>query len=380
MSDPNPEYYNQQTVVAYGDLGAGSLFIIYDPTRSAGDRDVNVLVSSLVSALDDAYLQVANNLSELDDVPTARTNLGLGGLAILDPADLESGGSDELEIALSQIPSIDSQASTFLGAATLLAQQQALDLEPGVDVQAWDTLLQTIADAASFDAAGLVAKTGVQTGIDGTKQFIEAITIEKAASSTALLTVLGGSTGGDIIVLRRTSGTTAEYSWSLSGGNLQFKDNVASKQVIALAYDGTYRALYLGTRSAAPANASTEDGLIAAQSHNSSNTNQSAGHLRLQGGLGNGTGTPGDVIIQTGVAGSSGSTVHSVSERARFTATGAFQMGGANTVITSGRYFQLVLVPTASLPSAVGRRGQLAYDSTTEKAICSDNTAWQNLY
>lgn len=75
----------------------------------------------------------------------------------------ESGGSDELEIALSQIPSINSHASTFLGAETLLAQQQALDLEPGVDVQAWDTLLQTIANAASLDAAGILTKTDVQT-------------------------------------------------------------------------------------------------------------------------------------------------------------------------------------------------------------------------
>jgi hypothetical protein len=59
--------------------------------------------------------------------------------------------------------------------------------------------------------------------------------------------------------------------------------------------------------------------------------------------------------------------------------SGALKLA-TNTVINSDRHFVLRQYPTGSLPSAVGRRGQLVYDSTTEKALCSNNTTWNNLY
>lgn len=111
------------------------------------------------------------------DVAAQRTTLGLGGLAILDPTDLESGGSDELEISLSQIPGLaaayqplDSDL-TALAALTTQAYGRALlevaseaalkaliNLEIGTDVEAYDAdisktdVIETITAQKTFQA------------------------------------------------------------------------------------------------------------------------------------------------------------------------------------------------------------------------------------
>lgn len=57
------------------------------------------------------------------------------------------------------------------------------------------------------------------------------------------------------------------------------------------------------------------------QPYGASGTNKSANNFILAGGKGTGTGTPGNVIIQTSTAGSSGTTLQTLSTRATFSAT-----------------------------------------------------------
>lgn len=154
-------------------------------TRILGDLLKSGKDLSPVSADKGFYTSSSDTLATFD--------LTSAGLALLDDADAAEqratlGVSSTAEIAAAYQP-LDSDLTAiaaltttsfgraFLALANEAAFKAAVNLEVGTDVQAQDALLQTIADAVSFDAAGLVAKSGDQTGIAGTKQFLGLLTL-----------------------------------------------------------------------------------------------------------------------------------------------------------------------------------------------------------
>lgn len=111
----------------------------------------------------------------IDDADTTaqRTTLGLGGLAILDPADLESGGSDELEIALSQIPGLGTAAESDTGDFATAAQG-------------------ALADSAVQPAA-LAAHEADTTAIHGITDTSQIATLNTAQTITGIKTITASS-------------------------------------------------------------------------------------------------------------------------------------------------------------------------------------------
>lgn len=86
------------------------------------------------------------------------------------------------------------------GATTVLGAQQALDVEPGVDVQAYSAKLQSIVDLSGSFSAGIIQVVGYSNS--NTAQFVETTTFGRSliddASSSAARTTLGLVIGTDV--------------------------------------------------------------------------------------------------------------------------------------------------------------------------------------
>lgn len=147
-------------------LGLGSI-----ATQAA--NNVAITGGSITGITD---LAVADGGTGASDAASARTNLGLGTIATQDANSVSiTGGSisgiTDLAIADGGTGSSTAAgARTNLGsgavgdnvfvAATASAAQQAMDVEVGVDVQAWDADLDAV---AGLSANGVIARTGAGT-------------------------------------------------------------------------------------------------------------------------------------------------------------------------------------------------------------------------
>lgn len=141
-----------------------------------------------------------------------------------------------------------------------------------------------------------------------------ATTIGTLTSSVAQLIVQGGSGGGPMIRLSRTSGGTATFSWALTGGGLSFADEVSGATTTNIFGDSSQNQLYLGQRLTGTAN--TRACLLGATTFAAGAGTDVAGVTTIiQGSLGTGAGTVGSIIIRSGVAGTSGTTTQSTVDR-----------------------------------------------------------------
>ena len=103
-----------------------------DPAANISQSKISNLTSDLAAKAEDAdVLKIANDLSDLSDASTARTNLGLGSAALSDAGDFESAGALSAHINDSEdahaASAIDVDASSLGLGSTNYNVQQAVD-------------------------------------------------------------------------------------------------------------------------------------------------------------------------------------------------------------------------------------------------------------
>jgi hypothetical protein len=166
---------------------------------------------------------------------------------------------------------------------------------------------------------GATARTSIGLGTTDAVSFATLdtsgpATLGNSASSMTQLTVRGGSSGGPILALARTAGTTATFSFALAGGGLSFSDLVAGQVVANLFGNTSMNELYIGNK--AFGTASNRPALLSSTTQTSAAGADLPGNdLNLQGAGGTGAGVPGDVVIKTATALASGTTAQTAIER-----------------------------------------------------------------
>ena len=134
------------------------------------------------------------------------------------------------------------------------------------------------------------------------------------SASSAQVKVKGGQFGGPMFTLARTLGAVIQFSWALGGGGLSFTDDTNGFTVFNLYGDASSNDVYLGSRGKTT-NDSARPSLISGQTYNVASSDISAGNLSIQGGLGQGAGTPGDILFKTGTILGSGTTIQTGATR-----------------------------------------------------------------
>lgn len=137
-----------------------------------------------------------------------------------------------------------------------------------------------------------------------------------AGATTPQLTVLGGSGGNSMITLKRTSGATITYSWSLTGGGLGFTSDTDGFTTTNIFGSGGVNQLFIGQSNTVTTGQNTRDSLLSGTTVGTGlGADKPTGNLIVQGNLGTGAGVPGDILLKTGTILVSGTTSQTGSTR-----------------------------------------------------------------
>lgn len=200
------------------------------------------------------------------------------------------------------------------------------------------------------------------------------LSVGDASSSSAQLTVLGGSVGGDMLTLSRTSGATISYSFALAGGGLSFKDVTNGFVSASFFGDSLSNDMYLGNRNKTTSD-TARPSIFSGQTYSSSaGTDVNAGNLTIRANMGTGAGTPGNLLFQTGTALGTGTTAQSGTTRMTIAATtgDVTLTAGLTTpgfVDFGGSTF--LEIPNGTGPTA-NDVGEIAHDTTDNQIILDD--------
>ena len=130
--------------------------------------------------------------------------------------------------------------------------------------------------------------------------------------------VRGGSGGNPILQLSRGSGETASHTFdfALAGGGFSIRDVGSGNHIAANMFGSSAVAeVYAGQKGSA-AIQSARTSIFSASTHGTgAGADVDGPNLVVQGGLGNGAGTPGSISFKTGNAGSTGTTGHTSTTR-----------------------------------------------------------------
>lgn len=223
------------------------------------------------------------------------------------------------------------------------------------------TNVKTINGTSILGSGNLAINESLWTLAGGVYKYSDVVEIGNISASTPRLVLKGGAGGNDIITMERTG---FKFGWSLASGGLAFRDlNTGNIGVNIFASSSGYSALYVGQADASYK--ITSNGLISAVTHSSSAGNNIPGtHLILQGGLGTGNATVGDIVFNTGNVGTSGNSPHSSSTKAILKGgTGNFGIGTNPTeklhVNGNGIFTGTLKIGAYTLPSTDGTAGQV---------------------
>ena len=185
-------------------------------------------------------------------------------------------------------------------------------------------------------------------GVGGAVHAAGAIVAGNPNASTAQLDISGGAGGGAIVRLSRSVGAAISYSWNLAGGKLSFTNdtqNITSLQTSVGAVAAGTAEVNIGLDWASIVSTAGTPGLIKGSDSGGAGVNVAGGNLTICSGRGLGAAVPSRVIVQTPVAGSSGSTRQARADQLTITHEG---------ITVAGAKVNLANLPTSSTGLAVG--------------------------
>ena len=132
------------------------------PDSSFAQSKVTNLTSDLANKANTAdVLLQANDLSDLNSAPTARTNLGLGSAALSNTGDFDSAGT-----AASAVSAHEADTTNIHGIADTSVLETTTGSQAKVDTHVNDTTNAHAASSIGFTPAGTISSTDVQAAIE----------------------------------------------------------------------------------------------------------------------------------------------------------------------------------------------------------------------
>lgn len=287
-------------LTALATLSADDLFyVVDDPAGAANQRKM------AASVLDGRYLQPSNNLSDLDNAATARTNLGLvaGGAG-----DIWVEKAGDVMTGTLSIPGTGTDSQRF-GPSTLAGGTNSLALGSGA--QATATKSQAIgafasssgqSSTASGSSASVTADFSFALGTDATVAATRAVAIGAGA-------VIGASGTSGVAI-----GATASVNFASSICLGRLATDTAANQLVIGSATAPIIDVYIG-EGVSDTSAMSD---VSIQPSSRTGTNRASPSLIIRGAPGTGTGAGGSVFIQTAPVGTTGTAVNALVTAAEF--------------------------------------------------------------
>ena len=180
---------------------------------SSGGSAINLSGSArvFITAVAADIMQPSNNLSDLNNASTARTNLGvaIGSDVQAYDADLTTLGG----LAKTDGNFIVGDGTTWVAESGATART-SLGLTIGTDVLAYDANLQSFVTTFTLPTSDGTANQVLQTNGSGTLSF-------GTIDTSSLMPLAGGTFTGDVTF----SGTVYDVVWDRANNSLEFADN-----------------------------------------------------------------------------------------------------------------------------------------------------------